>query len=154
MLARHAPIAPLILPGRPRPRPAVLGVAGLAPHRPATSDHETLLLDVARLDASGRFTSRPLLRTLGWTAGHRIGLQVHADAVLLTAQTAGQLHVGSRGELAIPAPARTMAGLDDDPSVVLVAVPDRATLIVHPPHLVTALLTAHYARTGVAGHER
>ena len=42
-----APIAPLIPPDRPRPRPAVLGVAALAPQQPATPDHETPLLDVA-----------------------------------------------------------------------------------------------------------
>src|SRR4051794_27932128 len=118
-----APISPLIPPDRPRPRPAVLGAAALAPQPPATSDHETLLLDVARLDASGRFTSRPLLRALGWTSGHRIGLQVRADAVVLTAEAAGPLAVGSRGELAVPAPARTMAGLDHEPSAVLLAVP-------------------------------
>jgi hypothetical protein len=74
---------------------------------PAAGD-EPVLLDVARLDASGRFTSRPLMRTLGWAAGHRIGLQVRADAVVLTTDPAGTLAVGSRGELAIPAPARTM----------------------------------------------
>jgi hypothetical protein len=105
------------------------------------------LLDVARLDASGRFTSRPLLRTLGWGPGHRIGLRLRADAVVFTADPAGPLHVGGRGELAIPAPARTMAGLDHDRSVVLVAIPARSTLIVHPPHLVTALLAAYHART-------
>jgi hypothetical protein len=142
-----APIAPLIPPDRPRPRPAVLGVAALAPQPPATPDHETPLLDVARLDASGRFTSRPLMRALGWAAGHRIGLQVRADAVVLTADPAGPLHIGGRGELAIPAPARTMVGLDHNRSVVLLAIPARATLIVHPPALVTALLAAYHART-------
>lgn len=54
--------------------------------------------------------------------------------------------VGSRGELAIPAPARTMAALDHNRSVVPLALPARATLIVHPPHLVTALLAAYHAR--------
>lgn len=141
------PIAPLIPPDRPQPRPAALGVAALAPQPPATPDHETLLLDVARLDASGRFTSRPLLQALGWTPGHRIGLQVRADAVVLTADAAGPLHIGSRGELAIPSPARTMAGLNHDRSVVLLAIPARSTLIVHPLHLVTALLAAYHAHT-------
>jgi hypothetical protein len=142
-----APIAPLIPPDRPRPRPAVLDVAALAPPPPTTPDHETPLLDVARLDASGRFTSRALLRSLGWTPGHRIRLQVRSDAVPLTPDAAGTLTVGSRGELAIPAPARTMAGLDHDPSVVLLSIPARATLIVHPPALPIALLAACHART-------
>jgi hypothetical protein len=152
-----APIAPLIPPDRPRPRPAVLGVAALAPQQPGTPDPDVMVLDVARLDvarldvarldASGRFTSRALLRMLGWAAGHRIGLQVRADAVVFTEDPAGPLAVGSRGELAIPGPARTMAGLNHNRSVVLLAIPARSTLIVHPPHLVTALLAAHHAHT-------
>jgi hypothetical protein len=75
-------------------------VAALAPHQPAAPDHETPLLDVARLDASGRFTSRPLLRSLSWTPGHRIGLQICADGVVLTAEAAGPLAVGSRARAA------------------------------------------------------
>ena len=92
---RDAPITPLIPPDRPRPRPAVLGVAALAPQQPATPDHETPLLAVARLDASGRFTSRHVLRALGWAAGHRIGLQVRADLAEVAtalAALAGQPH--------------------------------------------------------------
>ena len=41
------------------------------------------LLDVARLDASGRFCSRSLLAALAWKPGHRVDLRVGADTVAI-----------------------------------------------------------------------
>ncbi len=65
-----------------------------------------------------------------------------------TAVSAGQFAVGTRGEIAVPAPARTSAGLHRDTRVAIVAVPRRQVLIVHPPALLTGLLAAHYLATG------
>ncbi|MEV7630261.1 hypothetical protein [Actinoplanes sp. NPDC089786] len=137
------PIAALIPPALPRSLPAPLDIAALTPPpRP----HPPLQLDIARLDASGRFTSRPLLRALGWSPADALVLHVGDDAVVLTPDGSGTVIVGSRGEIAIPAPVRTMAGLDRDPTVALVAAIDRDTLTVHPVALLARLLTAHYHR--------
>ncbi|MFC4063495.1 hypothetical protein [Actinoplanes subglobosus] len=133
------PIAPLIPPALPPPQPAALDVGVLAP--PA-APHSPLLLDVARLGASGRFTSKALLRALGWQPAQPLALQLGDEAVVLTADPDGTLTVGTRGEIAVPAPARTMAGLDHSPTAALVADPDQATLTFHP----VSLLTAHYTR--------
>jgi hypothetical protein len=101
---------------------------------------------VARLDASGRFCSRSLLAALAWAPGHRVGLRVGVDAVVIASCAAGRQAVGRRGELTVPVAARMLAGLDVVAGVVLVAVPARDLLIVHPPALVARLLAGHYGR--------
>jgi hypothetical protein len=101
---------------------------------------------VARLDASGRFCSRSLLTALAWTPGHRIDLQVGADAVVIHSSASGRQAVGSRSELTLPISARRLAGLDAQPHVLLVAVPTRDLLIAHPPALIAHLLAEHYGR--------
>jgi hypothetical protein len=53
--------------------------------------------------------------------------------------------VGSRGELAVPAAARSLAGFDCGAPVVLVAVADRDLLIVHSHALLVRLLIEFYA---------
>ena len=104
------------------------------------------MLDVARLDPSGRFTSRTVILALGWQPGQPVEISVIDRAVVFTAAAPGRLAVGGRGELAVPAPARVMAGMDRSRQVVLVAVPGHAALLVHPPALVAGLLAAYYAR--------
>ncbi|GFJ93366.1 hypothetical protein [Phytohabitans rumicis] len=99
-----------------------------------------------RLDASGRFCSRFLLRVLAWAPGHRVDLRVGVDAVVIASCAAGRQAVGSRGELTLPVSARILAGLDMQARVVLVAVPAQDLLIVHPPVLVARLLAGHYGR--------
>lgn len=129
---RSAPPVPLGLPALPR-----LSL-------PADA-FESFLLDVARVDASGRFCARSLLAALAWTPGHRVDLRVGADVVVIGSSLQGRQTVGSRSELTLPVAARTLAGLDAQALVVLVAVPTRDLLIVHPPQLISRLLAEHYA---------
>jgi hypothetical protein len=96
------------------------------------------------MDASGRFCSRALLTALAWPPGHRVDLNVGVEAVVIGRCTTGRQVVGGRGELTLPIAARTLAGLDAAAQVVLVAVPGRELLIVHPPTLIVRLLTEHY----------
>ena len=111
---------------------------------PADARPEPFLLDVARLDASGRFCSRSLLTALAWAPGHPVDLKIDIEAVVIGTCGAGRQAVGSRGELTLPMSARMLAGLDADARVVLVAVPVRDLLIVHPPALIARLLAEHY----------
>lgn len=133
-------LIPPVLPRSAPPAPVVVPVlAATRARRP-----EPFVLDMARLDASGRFTCRPLLRALDWLPDQPLHVTANADSVLFTASAHGRSRVGRRGDLAIPAPARAMAGLDQQPQVVLVAVLDQAMLIVHPATLVARLLADHY----------
>ena len=140
-------IGALVPPATRRSTPPVpLGVPAL-PRLALPADDaraEPLLLDVARLDGSGRFCSRSLLTALAWLPGHRIDLNIGVEAVVILTCEAGRHAVGSRGELTLPVAARTLAGLDAAARVVLVAVPARDLLIVHPPALVARLLAEHY----------
>jgi hypothetical protein len=104
-----------------------------------------MLLDMARLDASGRFSARRLLRALAWPPGHRVDAVVDGDAVVFAGSRTGRQAVGSRGELAVPAAARALAGIADDGHVVLAAVLERGVLVVHARAVVTRLLLEHYA---------
>jgi hypothetical protein len=100
---------------------------------------------MALLDASGRFTSRPATSALHWLSGEPLAMTVTDEAVIFTASRDGRAVVGSRREIAVPAPARATAGLDRTRQVALVAVPAQAMLLVHPPALLAALLAEHYA---------
>lgn len=133
-IRRPAPPIPLKMPALPR-----LSL-------PADARSEALLLDVACLDASGRFCSRFVLTALAWSPGHRVDLRVGVDAVVIASSAVGRQAVGGRGELTLPVAARMMAGLTMEARVVLVAVPARDLLIVHPPALVARLLAGHYGR--------
>ena len=136
---RSAPPVPLAVPALP------------GPSLPADAESELFLIDVARLDASGRFCSRPLLAALAWPPGRRVELRVSVDAVMFGSCEAGGQVVGSRGELTLPVSARLLAGLHA--SVVLVAVPTQGLLIVHPPALIAHLLAAHYGRQPETGDD-
>jgi hypothetical protein len=68
-------VGALILPAVARqPAPAapvpMLPVLAL----PAEAGPGDLLLDVARVDRSGRVSARALLRALGWRCGHRLDI--------------------------------------------------------------------------------
>ncbi|MEV6637841.1 hypothetical protein AB0M54_44650 [Actinoplanes sp. NPDC051470] len=140
-------IGALIPPVIQRPPPAAPLVLTLPPRLrlPTGADAESMLLDMGRLDASGRFSARRLLRALDWPPGHRVDAVVVDDAVLIRSSPTGLQSVGSRGELAVPAAARALAGIADDGHVVLAAAPDHGVLVVHAPAVVTRLLLEHYA---------
>lgn len=129
---RATPTAPLITAMLPLP---VL---------PPVDGSSSFLLDMARLDASGRFSSRGLLRALGWLPGHRVDTVVAGDAVVFGGSATGRQMVGCRGELAVPAAARSLIGLTEDVRVVVVATVDPDLLLVHSHATVVRLLAEHY----------
>jgi hypothetical protein len=103
-------LVPRPLP-RPSPPPAVVPVLP-ARHLPADSDG--MLLDVVRLDRSGRLSARSLLRGLGWRTGHRVDIDVVDAAITITSAPTGRHTVGSRGDLALPPATRRLCGIDTD----------------------------------------
>lgn len=116
---------------------------------PAGAAPGDLLVETARLDASGRLTARPLLRALGWAPGHRVDIAVTEDVLVVGSAPAGLHVVGDRGELGLPAAARRMCGITVGPPVLLVAALPRDVLVVHPAHLIAQLLADWY--TTMAG---
>ena len=55
------------------------------------TDPYALLLEVARLDRSGRLSARGLLRALGWRAGHRVDIDVVDAAIAITSAAVADL---------------------------------------------------------------
>lgn len=144
----HERLISVLVPGpieRPPPSPPPL--PALPPLRlPTDAAPDAALLDLARLDRSGRVHARPLLDALTWTAGHRVDIAVVAG-VLVVASAPGGLHVvGTRGVLTLPAAARSMCGIEPGRAVVLLASPPQDVLVVHPASTITRLLAQHHAR--------
>ncbi|WP_143162733.1 hypothetical protein [Couchioplanes caeruleus] len=102
------------------------------------------------LDASGRFYARALLQALERAPGQRIDLAVVADAVVIGSSATGRQAVGVRGEVAVPAPTRSLLGLESDHRVILAAAPELGVLVVHPHATIAQLLTEHYRRQTAA----
>ena len=95
---------------------------------------------MARLDRSGRLCERPLLAQLGWRPGDRVTIDVLHGAVVVVAALDGRHAVGSRGDLALPAAARQLCGINQHQPVLVAAYPTWDTLVIHPVDMVAALL--------------
>jgi bifunctional DNA-binding transcriptional regulator/antitoxin component of YhaV-PrlF toxin-antitoxin module len=111
---------------------------------PAGADADSLDLDIAQLDGSGRLSARGLLRDLGWNPGHRLDLTVVGDIVIAGSSPTGRHCIGARGDLAIPGSARMLLGLEPGHRVVVVSAPRQGVLLVHPHALIAALLASYY----------
>jgi bifunctional DNA-binding transcriptional regulator/antitoxin component of YhaV-PrlF toxin-antitoxin module len=138
----------------PRPRPDPAPLALLAARR-SSPPCGPLVLEVARLDRSGRISIRRLLRVLTWDGGHRIDVAPHqGGAVLVTSAAAGRHRVTGRGELVLPAAARALVGIDVGDAVVLAADTSGDSLVIYSMRVVATLLAGVHARLGQVGGDR
>jgi len=110
------------------------------------TDADALLLDMARVDSSGRLSARGLLRALSWPAGGRVDIAVVDDALVVGSARASLHVVGSRGALALPTAARQMCGIAAGEPVLLVACPRQDVLVVHAARTVLRLISEHHTR--------
>jgi hypothetical protein len=144
-------VVPRPLP-RPVPPPTVLPVL---PTRHLPADPDSVLLDVARLDRSGRLSARSLLRALGWASGHRVDIDVCDAAIAVTASVTGRHSVDRRGDLALPAAARHLCATSAGQPVVLAAYPSAGLIVVHPAATVARLLAdLHHRLLSEVRHDR
>jgi bifunctional DNA-binding transcriptional regulator/antitoxin component of YhaV-PrlF toxin-antitoxin module len=144
-------LVPVRLGGDGPPTPVPLPMLP-APGLPAGAVPGDLVVESARLDASGRLTARALLRALGWDPGHRVDIAVTEGVVVVGSAPAGLHVVGDRGEVGLPVTARRMCGITRGLPVLLVAVLPRDVLVVHPAHLIGQLLADWYTtRAGESG---
>lgn len=137
--ARAEQLIGALVPGPlPRPTPIAAPMPTLPSRRPPADPNAVPLLDIARVDRSGRVSARALLRLLRWTAGRRVDIGVVDGTVVMTAAVEGAYVVGSRGDLALPAAARAMCGVTDD--VVVVGYPSHRVVVIYPAATVARLL--------------
>jgi hypothetical protein len=141
---------PAPLARRP-PSPAPFPVLP-APAQRLPTGSAAVVLDTARLDNSGRLHARPLLDSLGWPAGHRVDIDVVADALLVTASPAGRHLVGQHGGLTQPTSLRRLCGITVDRSVSLAGYPALDVIVIHPAATVARLLATWHGRLAGADH--
>jgi hypothetical protein len=146
-----AALLPDVTTPRPTPRPAPMPSLP-APGPPRMPVPETLLLDTARLDRSGRVHERTLFRALGWEAGHELTIDTVDNVIVIRSVSGGRHRIDDRNLLALPATARRMCGITVGPPVVLVADVSEQTVLIHPAITVTRLLATHY-RTLTGTHD-
>ena len=107
------------------------------------------LIDVARLDPSGRLSTRRLVRALRWRAGQRLDVAASGGVIVVAASATGRHTLTARGEVSLPSQARAMTGIGGAEAVLLAADPDCGLLVVYPVAAVVGLLND--LRTGRAG---
>jgi hypothetical protein len=140
-------IRALVPAALPRPVPVTAPLPVLPARRPPTDPQALPLLDLARLDRSGRLSARAVLKRLGWGPGHRVDVEVVGGALLVASAVNGAYAVGSRGDLALPAAARTLCGLTLAAAVVVAAYPRQDLVMVHPVSTVARLVHELHVRS-------
>lgn len=145
---QHGDVEQLVEALVPAPLPAVRPQPASLPTLPppAVQAADDVLFDVARPDAAGRVTARPLLRTLGWTPGLALHIDVVHAAVLITPAPDGAHVVGPREELPLPAAARHFCGITAGEPVLLAAFADRNLIVVHPSNTIAEALADLHTR--------
>ena len=139
----------LVPPVVPRSPPPPVPLPRL-PH-PATA-HD-VIVDVARLDPSGRLSTRRLMRVLGWRAGQRLDVDVIGFCIVVTASTTGRHVLTARNEVCLPAASRALASIDRDEPVLLTADPRLGRLIVRPTAAVARMLAELHIGPPAGGHD-
>ncbi|GAA4256405.1 hypothetical protein GCM10022255_069070 [Dactylosporangium darangshiense] len=132
-------IAALIPAPLPRSRPSRPPLPRLPAPR-TLADPAEPQLDVSRLDPSGRISTRPLLRLLHWTPGHRLRFDAFEHTITATSSRTGTA-ISASGLLAIPVAVRHLGRLATGDTVVLLADPAHDLLVIHPARIVARLLT-------------
>jgi hypothetical protein len=122
----------------------------LASARLALPTDRSLRYAIGRVDQSGKVPAAQILDELGWHPGDHLGVTVERGVVVFQRDPAGSLTVSTRRALVIPASARRACGIGVADSVLLVAAPDFATVVIHPPQVLDTM-TALYHQSH--GHE-
>ncbi|GAA0276433.1 hypothetical protein [Cryptosporangium japonicum] len=104
------------------------------------------VLDVARVDRSGRFPACGVLSVLGWEFGWRIEVDAVHGAVVIRRAASGRRAVDGRGSIPLPVAVRDLCGIAPAGEVVLAASAVLQVLVVHPAAIVARLLSEHHVR--------
>lgn len=146
-----SPVVPAVLPrsgGR-----AAAGVSLVRAPLPLPSlisrRASSVVYGLAALDDRGRVADRVVMRTLGWSAGLRLGIAETGGVLAVRPGPQGAYQVTGQGYLRLPASLRHRCGLVAGDRVLLAADPDRSQLAIYPP----AALDIALAQLDTAGGE-
>jgi bifunctional DNA-binding transcriptional regulator/antitoxin component of YhaV-PrlF toxin-antitoxin module len=138
-------VQPLSLPPRigvPAANRAPAG--GLAPlPMPSLPDLTTggeRRFSTALLDTSGRIQDRGIVTALGWKPGDRLLITQIRSSAVICRRGDGIFRMTSKPYVVLPAPVRHGCGVLVGSRVLLVADLEQDVLVVHPEHVVHAML--------------
>lgn len=118
-----------------------------ASRRPLTLPHLPTLrgpqvtCTLTTIDVHGRLAAPALLQLLGWDPGTVLEVTDRGGLLLLTAGDLGTQTVTAQLHVLLPAHIRHWHGLYAGTRLLLVADPDAARLVVHPPAALDAMIT-------------
>jgi len=131
-----------VQPGLLAPSPLPLADLHALPH------DGSMHYDIARIDSSGRFSVRTLLRALDWHAGDRITMAVLPEMILFHRTDDGIYQVSQQNNLAIPAAARTRHSIKPGHRVLLAGATTRGLLVIQPLAVLDKMMTTYHGRSG------
>jgi bifunctional DNA-binding transcriptional regulator/antitoxin component of YhaV-PrlF toxin-antitoxin module len=138
-------IQPLTLPPRTggrEPAPALAGTLVPLP-MPALPDLATdgqRRFSTALLDASGRIQDRGIVTALGWLPGDRLLITQIRSSAVICRRDDGVFRMTTKPYVVLPAPVRHGCRVLAGSRVLLVADLAQDVLVVHPEHVVHAML--------------
>ncbi|WP_232519961.1 hypothetical protein [Actinosynnema pretiosum] len=86
---------------------------------------------LARFDDRGRLANRPLLALLRWVPRERLDIRLHGSSLVLQRNPEGVFALSRRGLIQIPLTVRRWWSFGTGDPVLLVAVPERAAMVIH-----------------------
>jgi bifunctional DNA-binding transcriptional regulator/antitoxin component of YhaV-PrlF toxin-antitoxin module len=138
-------IAPLTLPPRTgRTEPAPVGAGTVVPLPiPALPDLAAdgqRRFSTALLDASGRIQDRGIVTALKWNPGDRLLITQIRSSAVICRRSDGVFRMTTKPYVVLPAPVRRECRVLAGSRVLLVADLAQDVLVVHPEHVVHAML--------------
>lgn len=86
---------------------------------------------LARFDDRGRLANQPLLELLRWAPQERLDIRLHGSSLVLQRNPRGVFALSRRGLIQIPLTVRRWWSFETGDPVLLVAVPERAAMVIH-----------------------
>lgn len=138
-------IPPLTLPPRtgvhePAPGPAATLVPLPMPALPDLAADGQRRFSTALLDASGRIQDRSVVTALGWKPGYRLLITQIRSSAVICLRGDGIFRMTTKPYVVLPAPVRHGCRVPAGSRVLLVADLACDVLVVHPEHVVHAML--------------
>jgi len=125
-------------PAAPRPLPLS--------RLPRLPRETSMMYGIARVDPSGRVTSRGITDAMRWRPGDRLAMTLTPSAVVLCPSPGGLLRVPRRLCIAIPVTARRLLSITPGDELLLAAAPEYRIVITHTMQAVEDMLASFYAQ--------
>ncbi|MBE1493128.1 bifunctional DNA-binding transcriptional regulator/antitoxin component of YhaV-PrlF toxin-antitoxin module [Amycolatopsis lexingtonensis] len=152
-------VQPLALPARtraaePSPGPARALIPLPVPALPDLAATGQRRFSTALLDTSGRIQDRSIVTALDWKPGDRLLITQIRSSAVICRRGDGIFRMTTKPYVVLPAPVRHGCGVLAGSRVLLVADLAQDVLVVHPEHVVHAMLRDFHASLAAGEADR